>query len=105
MAKEKKPEGKAHEEKKGAGKKKLHLHEIRTTQAADGSLVHHHTYKDSADSPHTHPEREAMATSQSPEEAGQHVEEQFGMNGMGGGEEEGEPGQGEGEEEEPAGAE
>ena len=75
MAEEKKTE------KKGeGGKKKLHLHEIRTTQAHDGSLTHHHTYKDHKDAPFAHPERGPMATSANPEEAGQHVAEQFGMN-------------------------
>lgn len=67
--------------------KKHHLHEIRSTQARDGSIVHHATYKESADSPHTMPERGPMATSATPEEAGQHVAEQFGMNQSGGGEE------------------
>lgn len=82
MAKEKKPaEREKHSE--GGGKKKLHLHEIRSTYAKDGSIVHSHTYKDHADSPHMHPERGPMATSTSPEEAGQHVAEQFGMNQQG----------------------
>lgn len=93
MAKEK---GDKKPEKKAGAKKRLHLHEIRTTHAKDGSLVHHHVYKDDADSDYTHPERGPMATSSSPEEAGQHVAEQFAMNGMGGGEEQGEgeePGQ------------
>jgi hypothetical protein len=72
-------------EKGGKGKKRLHLHEIRTTQAHDGSFTHHHTYKDSKSSPYTHPERGPMATSETPEDAGQHVAEQFGMNQMGGG--------------------
>jgi hypothetical protein len=99
MAKEKeeakKPEG---ERKEGGKKKKLHLHEIRSTQARDGSIVHHHTYKEHADHPFTMPERGPMATSASPEEAGQHVAEQFAMNQGGGGEQMG------GEEPEPAAA-
>lgn len=83
---EAKPKTPAGEKKEaGGGKKKLHLHEIRTTQAKDGSLVHHHTYKDHADAPMSHPERGPVATSASPDEAGQHVAEQFGMNQMGGG--------------------
>jgi hypothetical protein len=83
MAKEeKKPEG---EKGKSGGKKKLHLHEIRSTYAKDGSIVHHHTYKDHIDSPLSHPERGPMATSADADEAGQHVAEQFGMNQMGGG--------------------
>lgn len=96
---EKKEETKKPESKSG-GKKKLHLHEIRTTQAKDGSLVHHHTYKDHIDSPMSHPERGPMATSSDPAEAGQHVEEQFGMN-QGGGEA---PAAGGGEQEAPPAA-
>ena len=88
MAKEKaKSEG---EHKDGAGKKKkMHLHEIRSTQAHDGSIVHHHTYKEHKDHPFTMPERGPMATSSTPEEAGQHIQEQFAMNQGGGA---GEPG-------------
>jgi hypothetical protein len=71
-----------HEEGRSKGGKKHHLHEIRSTQAADGSIIHHHSYKESADAMHTMPERGPMATSASPEEAGQHVAEQFGQNGM-----------------------
>jgi hypothetical protein len=67
-------------DEKGGKKKRLHLHEVRSTQAHDGSIVHHHVYKDSQDSDETMPERGPMATSSSPEEAGQHVAEQFGMN-------------------------
>jgi hypothetical protein len=76
MAKEKE---KPKEEKGGEGKKRKHLHEIRTTQAEDGSLVHHHSYAESKGAP-PEPERGPMATSQSPDEAGQHVAEQFAMN-------------------------
>jgi hypothetical protein len=83
MAKEAKHEG----AKPKGGKSRHHLHEIRSTQAADGSIVHHHTYKESADAQHTMPERGPMATSSTPEEAGQHVTEMFGANGMGGGQE------------------
>jgi hypothetical protein len=72
-------------------KRRLHLHEIRSTQARDGSIVHHHTYKESKESPDTLPERGPAATSASPDEAGQHVQEQFAMNqGAGGGEPDGE---------------
>jgi hypothetical protein len=100
MAKEKeetkKPEG---ERKEGGGKKKkLHLHEIRSTQARDGSIVHHHTYKEHPDHPFTMPERGPMATSANPEEAGQHVQDQFAMNQGGGGQDAG------GQEPEPAAA-
>lgn len=63
--------------------KKKHLHEIRSVYGRDGSVVHHHTYKDDADSDYTHPERGPMATSRTPEEAGQHVAEMFAMNGGG----------------------
>lgn len=77
----KKEEQKKPAEKEGGGKKKRqHLHEIRSTQAHDGSIVHHHTYKDHKDSPFSNPERGPMATSSSPEEAGQHVAEMFGQN-------------------------
>lgn len=94
MAKEKE------EPKKGERKpKRKHLHEIRTTQAKDGSLVHHHTYSKGADDDHPEPERGPMATSASPDDAGAHVAEQFGMNQMGGGEE---PAPGEGEAPPPA---
>jgi hypothetical protein len=79
--------GEKREERKGTAKKKLHLHEIRSTQAHDGSIVHHHTYKESKDAPFAHPERGPVATSSSPEEAGQHVAEQFGMNQGGGNQE------------------
>ncbi len=66
---------------KPAGKR-LHLLEIRSRQAEDGSIVHHHTYADSKDAKFPHPERQAAATSSSPEEAGQHIAEMFGQNGM-----------------------
>lgn len=82
MAKEKKEEPKP----KGEGKKgKHHLHEIRSTQAHDGSIVHSHTYKANKDDAFTMPERGPMATSSTPEEAGQHVAEMFGQNAAGGG--------------------
>jgi len=77
MAKEEK-EKKAEGEHGTAPKK--HLHEIRTTEADDGSIVHHHTYKAKKSDHHTEPERTNAATSQTPEEAGQHVEEQFAQN-------------------------
>jgi hypothetical protein len=88
MAKEKEETKKPEGERKQGGKKKLHLHEIRSTQARDGSIVHHHTYKEHPDHPFTMPERGPMATSANPEEAGQHVQDQFAMNqGAGGGDE------------------
>lgn len=73
-------------EKKPAGKKKLHLHEIRTTAAHDGTYTHHHTYKEKKEDPFTLPERGPVATSANEEEAGQHVAEQFGMNQQAGAE-------------------
>jgi hypothetical protein len=78
MAKEeRKHEGGKGEEKKAP---KKHLHQIRSVQAEDGTVVHHHTYKAKREDHHTEPERENVATSQDAGEAGQHVEEQFGMN-------------------------
>jgi hypothetical protein len=79
MAKEEK-DGKKEAEPK---KRRLHLHELRSTQAEDGSIVHHATYKEHKGDMHTMPERGPMATSANPEEAGQHVADQFGMNQMG----------------------
>lgn len=92
MAKEEKKKG----EREGGEKKKpakKHLHSIHTEQAEDGSYVHHHTYKAKKSDAHTEPTRMNAATSQSPDEAGQHVAEQFAMNdqGAGGGQQEEEP--------------
>jgi hypothetical protein len=76
------------EHKGGEGEKKKperkHLHEIRTQAAHDGTYVHHHTYKAKESDHHTEPERQNVATSNSPEEAGQHVAEQMAMNQQGG---------------------
>jgi hypothetical protein len=69
--------------KAAAAKARLHLRSVRSEQAADGSIVHHHTYADTKDARYPHPERMNMATSTSPEEAGQHVTEMFGQNGQG----------------------
>jgi hypothetical protein len=102
MAKEKEePKPKGKEAGKG-GKKKLHLKSIRSEQVHDGSIVHHHTYADSKEAPFSHPERQNMATSATPEEAGQHVAEQFGQNSGGQGAEE--PEEAEGGEPEAGGA-
>lgn len=60
-------------------KKKKHLHEIRTVAAKDGSFAHFHRYKNHPDDEDAEPER-MVATSESPEEAGQHVQEQMAMN-------------------------
>jgi hypothetical protein len=68
------------EEKKEEKKGKKHLHEIRTTAAEDGTYVHHHTYKAKKEDAHAEPERQNVATSGSPEEAGEHTADQFAMN-------------------------
>jgi len=75
MAEEKKHE--SEHEKKPA---KKHLHQIRTEETEDGHLIHHHTYKKKRGDAETEPERKNMAVSNSPEEAGEHTAEQFGMN-------------------------
>ena len=86
MAKEKEPK-----EEKGGGKKpkRMHLKRIVSEEAHDGTYVHHHTYQKNREDPRTEePERRNAATSQTAEEAGQHVTEQFGMNqGAGGAQE------------------
>ena len=86
MAKEKEKPAAEGKSEGGGKKRKLHLHEVRSTQAHDGSIVHHHTYKEHKDAPFAMPERGPVATSATPEEAGQHVEEQFAQN-QGGGQE------------------
>lgn len=78
--------------RKGVAKK--HLHKIVTERITDAKgkhqgFVHHHVYKDAHDSPYEEPGR-PMGTSGTPEEAGEHVNEQFAGAGAGGGEEEGE---------------
>jgi hypothetical protein len=86
MAKEK--------EERAEGKpKRKHLHEVRTEQAEDGTYVHHHTYKDKKGG-HPEPERRNVATSKTPEEAGEHTTEQFGMNDQGEGDPGGAPAEG-----------
>jgi len=67
MAKEEKGKEKGGEGEKGKRPKK-HLHQIRSVQAEDGSIVHHHTYKAKKEDHHTEPERENVATSATPEE-------------------------------------
>jgi hypothetical protein len=66
---------KKEEDKKPA--RKHRLKKITTEEADDGSFVHHHEYQ-------THDghkvERRNVATSQTPDEAGEHTAEQFGMN-------------------------
>ena len=66
------------EDKKKPAKK--HLHSIRSEKTEDGHIIHHHTYKKKAGDTETEPERKNVAVSSSPEEAGEHVAEQFGMN-------------------------
>lgn len=72
---------------------KKFLHQMVTTQNHDGTLTHSHHYKDHPDHPHHSLVRENAATSQNPADAGQHVEDQFAMNQMGGGEPEGDEAQ------------
>jgi hypothetical protein len=66
------------EEKKKPARK--HLHQIRSEETEDGHIVHHHTYKAKRGDEKTEPERKNVAVSASPEEAGEHTAEQFGMN-------------------------
>lgn len=75
-------DGTKHKPAPAKPKAKLHLRRVVTEQAADGSLVHHHTYADHKDAKFPHPERLNMATSSTPEEAGQHVSDMFSQNGM-----------------------
>lgn len=64
------------------GKKpaKKHLHSIRSEETEDGHILHHHTYKKKAGDAEAEPERKNVAVSSSPEDAGEHVAEQFAMN-------------------------
>ena len=71
------------------GGKRMHLHEIRSVQAHDGSIVHHHYYKAKKEDPHISMVKENAATSDGPPDAGAHVEDQFAMNQMGQGEPQG----------------
>lgn len=64
------------DEKKG---KKKHTHAVTTIAAKDGTYVHHHHMKDHPDDQHA-TVHENAATSQSPEEAGQHVEDTMAQN-------------------------
>lgn len=89
--KEAKPKGE-HErggERKGEGgkKKKLHLHQIVTTQAHDGTFGHEHIYKDKKEDQHAHPPVFA-GTSQNMEDLHQHMDDHFGPQANAG---EGEP--------------
>jgi hypothetical protein len=64
------------EESKKAKRKRLR--QIRIEHAEDGTVVHHHTYQ--GDDGQDEPERMNVATSRTPQDAGQHVEDQLGMN-------------------------
>lgn len=83
MAKEEK-----REESKGKAPKK-HLHSIRTERVTDDKgkttgYVSHHTYKAKHSDHHTEPEK-PMATHDTADEAGEHVQEQMGAaEGAGG---------------------
>jgi hypothetical protein len=69
------------EEKKDEKPKRKHLKRIVTEETRDGHYLHHHTYTPSREEDHKEePERRNVAVSSSPEEAGQHVAEQMGMN-------------------------
>lgn len=70
----------AEKEKEHEKKPRKHLvkHEIEETE--DGHFVHSHTYQKSRHDASEREHRPNVAVSTSPEEAGQHVEEQSGMN-------------------------
>lgn len=65
-----------HEEK---GKKKKWTHAVHTVAARKGGFTHHHEMKDHPDDPHT-TMHEHVATSMTPEEAGQHVTDTMAQN-------------------------
>ena len=76
----------AEKEKKTEGEKsskpKKHLHSIRTEAVVDHKgkttgYISHHAYKAKATDHHTEPEK-PMATHDSAEEAGEHVQDQMG---------------------------
>ena len=60
--------------------KRRHLKKIETEETRDGHFLHHHTVTPSRhkDKPEEHHRNVAVSTT--PEEAGQHIAEQFGMN-------------------------
>lgn len=99
---ERKEPGSEKREKQGGKKKKLHLHQIITTRAKDGSFGHEHIYKDHPDDVHSRPPVFA-GTSQDMEDLHQHMDDHFGGGAEGEGEAEGAAPQqgGEGGEEEP----
>ena len=59
--------------------KRKHLKRVVTEETHDGHYLHHHTYEKHRGAGEE-PERRNVAVSSSPEEAGQHVAEQMGMN-------------------------
>lgn len=67
-------------ERGGKKEPKKHLHQVRSEATEDGHVIHHHTYKKKKSDTETEPERKNVAVSTTPEEAGQHVEDQFAMN-------------------------
>lgn len=75
MAEEKKDEHKGDKKPE-----KKHLHQVRSEETEDGHIIHHHTYKKKRGDAETEPERKNVAVSSSPDEAGEHTAEQFGMN-------------------------
>ena len=84
MAEKKEAKKPAEENKKGSGekgkesgKKKLHLHQIVTTRAKDGTFGHEHIYKDHPDDMHSKPPVFA-GTSQDMEDLHQHMDDHFG---------------------------
>ena len=70
MAKEKEKPAAEGKSEGGGKKRKLHLHEVRSTQAHDGSIVHHHTYKEHKDAPSRCRNAGQLPASATPEEAG-----------------------------------
>lgn len=79
------------EEKSEHPKNKHRLVKQEQEETKDGKhIIHHHEYEDEKGARHR---RMNVAVSSSPEEAGEHVSEQFGMNQP---PEEGDPGEGEG---------
>lgn len=88
---ERKEPGSQKREKKGGKKKKLHLHQIITTRAKDGSFGHEHIYKDHPDDIHSRPPVFA-GTSQDMDDLHQHMDDHFGGGAEGG--DEGEEAQG-----------
>jgi hypothetical protein len=80
MAEKAKPEEKSEakrEERKGGKKKRLHLHQIITTRAQDGTFGHEHVYKEKPEDMHSRPPVFA-GTSQDMDDLHQHMDDHFG---------------------------